>query len=213
MIEPTLKIIESFLIYNSSLTVFIGCILEQVIAPIPASLIVLSATFIVMKGAAFSLNNITTLFLAIVLPASLGITIGSLFYYFLAYKLEMPFIDKFGKYMGVSEKDISNIEKKFKESQYNYLFIFLARCTPIIPSIAVNLFCGIIKYNFRDYLILTFVGSLVQIMFWAILAWYFGNIYIILVDVISYLDKIIMGIIVLLSIYYIITKRKEKRNL
>ena len=156
MFTTMIKTIESLIISNTSLTVFLGCILEQIIVPIPASLIVLSSTFLVLKGTSFSLAALGTLFIKIVIPASLGITLGSLVYYFLAYKLGMPFIERTSKYLGVSVEDVEDVGKKVDESYYDEIFIFMARCVPVIPSIAVNLFCGLIKYDLKKYLILHF---------------------------------------------------------
>ena len=84
MYSTIINSIESFIISNASLAVFIGCILEQIIVPIPASLIVVTSTFLVLKGTTFSLAALGTLMVKIVIPASLGITLGSFVYYGLA---------------------------------------------------------------------------------------------------------------------------------
>jgi len=139
MLSTIIKSIESFIISNVSWTVFLGCILEQTVVPIPASLIVLSSTFIILKGTSFSIDTLGTLIIKIVIPASLGITLGSLIYYILAYKLGKLFIKRTSKYLGISLEHIDNIEKHVKESRYDDIFIFLARCFPVIPSIVVNL--------------------------------------------------------------------------
>jgi membrane protein DedA with SNARE-associated domain len=212
MFTTMIKTIESLIISNTSLTVFLGCILEQIIVPIPASLIVLSSTFLVLKGTSFSLAALGTLFIKIVIPASLGITLGSLVYYFLAYKLGMPFIERTSKYLGVSVEDVEDVGKKVDESYYDEIFIFMARCVPVIPSIAVNLFCGLIKYDLKKYLIITFLGSSVQILGWGILAWFSGNIYLLLENKISDIGNIITLIFILIVIYFVIIKRREMKR-
>ena len=212
MLSSILNSLESFIITNGSWTVFFGCILEQIIVPIPASLIVLSSTFIIMKGVEFPLPGLGILFLKIVIPASLGITLGSLFYYILAYKWGVPFVEATGKYLMVSVEDVWKVENKVKKSRYDDVFIFLARCLPIIPSIAINLFCGLIKYDLKKYLITTFMGSMVQIFAWGLLAWLAGNIYLVLVDKISLLGNIMILIILLIIIYYVIIQRNECRR-
>jgi membrane protein DedA with SNARE-associated domain len=211
MLSSIINSLESFIISNGSWTVFFGCILEQIIVPIPASLIVLSSSFIIMKGVEFSLPRLGTLLLEIVIPASLGLTIGSLFYYILAYKWGVPFVEATGKYLGVSVNDVWKVEKQVKESRYEDLFIFLARCVPIIPSIAINLFCGLIKYDLKKYIITTFTGSMVQILAWGLLAWLAGNIYLVLEDKISFLGNIVTLIILVAIIYYVIIQRKDKK--
>lgn len=212
MFNAIITTIESFIISNTSLTVFLGCILEQIIVPIPASLIVLTSTFLILKGTSFSLAALGTLMVKIVIPASLGITLGSLVYYILAYKLGMPFIERTSKYLGVSVEDVENFGNKVDQSSYDEIFIFLARCFPIIPSIAINLFCGLIRYDLKKYIITTFLGSTVQILGWGLLAWFSGNIYLLLEDKISYIGNIVTVIIVLAVIYFIIMKKREMKN-
>ncbi|HII83371.1 MAG TPA: membrane-associated protein [Methanobacterium subterraneum] len=210
MFREIISISESFIISNVSWAVFLGCILEQIIVPIPASLIVLSSTFIILKGTSFSLPAVWTLLVKIVIPASLGITLGSFVYYTLAYKLGTPFIERTSKYLGVSVSDVLDVEKKFKDSRYDDIFMFLARCFPVIPSIAINLFCGLIKYDLKKYIITTFLGSAVQIFGWGMLAWFAGNIYLILEDKIAYISNIVTGIIIVAVICFIIMKRRGK---
>lgn len=210
MYSTIINSIESFIISNASLAVFIGCILEQIIVPIPASLIVVTSTFLVLKGTTFSLAALGTLMVKIVIPASLGITLGSFVYYGLAYKLGMPFIQRTSKYLGVSVEDVENFGEKVDKSRYDEIFIFLARCLPIIPSIAINLFCGLIRYDLKKYIIITFLGSAVQILGWGLLAWFSGNIYHLLEDKISNISQIVTVIIVVVVVIFIMNKRRKK---
>lgn len=205
---------ESFIVTNASWTVFLGCIIEQIVVPIPASLIVLSTTFLVMQGASFSPESVLTLIVKIVIPASLGITLGSFFYYFLSYKLGKPFIKRTSRFLGVKVEDVEDVENKFKESRYDDLFMFLARCIPIIPSIAINLFCGLIRYDLKKYVITTFLGSAVQITGWGLLAWLSGNLYQALESEISFFGDLILVIIVLVAVGFIIYRKinKNKEN-
>lgn len=202
--------LEGFFLNYGALGVFIGSITEQVIAPIPSSIVVLGASFIIMKGLALSFSTFQTLFLTISIPAAAGVTIGSLVYYFISYKIGIPFIERAGKFLGVSLNDIQNVENRVKNSRYDYLFLFGARCLPIIPSIAINLFCGLIRYPLKKYLVITFFGALIQATVLAIVGWQVGTVYLSLVDDISFLNDIIAIIIVLAIIIYIIKKRMEK---
>ncbi|MGF7117033.1 DedA family protein [Methanobacterium oryzae] len=205
-----ITILEQFFMNNGALGVFLGSILEQIIAPIPSSVVVLGSSFFIMKGDIFSLGAMKTLFLNVAIPAATGVTLGSLVYYGLSYNIGTPFIERAGKYLGVSVDDVEGVEKRVKESNYENLFLFFARCLPIIPSIAISLFCGLIKYPLRNYLIITFFGALVQATILAVVGWQVGNVYITLADQISFLNDIIAIIIVLGIIFYIIKKKREK---
>ncbi len=205
-----ITVLEQFFINNGALGVFLGSILEQIIAPIPSSIVVLGSSFIIMKGTSLSSWAIETLILNISIPAAAGVTLGSLIYYGLSYKIGTPFIERAGKYLGVSVDDVKGVEKRVKQSRYENLFLFFARCLPIIPSIAISLFCGLIKYPLRNYLIITFFGALVQATILAVVGWQFGNFYISLADDISFLNDIIAVIIILGIIIYIIKSRRKK---
>ncbi len=207
-----ITILEQFFLNYGILGVFLGSITEQIIAPIPSSIVVLGSSFIIMKGLTFSSSTLITLFFKVSVPAAAGVTLGSLFYYFISYKIGLPFVERSGKYLGVSVEDIQNVEERVKKSKYDYLFLFGARCIPVIPSIAVNLFCGLIKYPLKNYLVVTFFGALIQATILAIVGWQLGNVYIKLVDEISFLNDIIAIIIVLAIVGYIIKKRRENKG-
>ncbi len=203
--------LEGFFLNYGALGVFLGSIIEQIIAPIPSSIVVLGSSFIIMKGSMLSLDAIETLFLTVSLPAALGVTLGSLLYYFISYKIGLPFVERAGKYLGVSVDDIHDVEEKVKNSRYDYLILFAARCIPVIPSIAINLFCGLIRYPLKNYIIITFLGALVQAIILGIVGWQVGNVYLILVDEISFLNDIIALIIVATIVIYIVKKKRDKK--
>ncbi|MGZ7044208.1 MAG: DedA family protein [Methanobacterium sp.] len=204
--------LESFFLNYGAFGVFLGSIIEQVVAPIPSSVVVLGSSFIIMKGQEFSFWTLQTLFFTVSIPAALGVTLGSLVYYFISYKIGLPFVKRAGKYLGVSVDDIHDVEKRVKDSRYDYLFLFGARCLPVIPSIAVNLFCGLIKYPLKKYMIITFLGALIQATILGIVGWQVGNLYINLIDDISFLNDIIAVMIVAGIIIYIIKKRMDRKG-
>lgn len=214
--ESLIETNTPFIVNNAPWAVFLGCIVEQVIAPIPASLIVLTATFLVMQGAAFSLASPATLIVKIVIPASLGMTLGSFFYYLLAYRFGKPFIGKTSRFLGVTVEDVENVERQFKESRYEDIFMFLARCFPVIPSIALNLFCGLVRYDLKKYVITIFFGSVVQMLGWGIVAWLFGSVYETLEDTVYLLGNVSVLCIVFLLIWFVVMKKrgngKENRD-
>ncbi|RJS48703.1 MAG: membrane-associated protein [Methanobacterium sp.] len=210
MLNSIINNIEVFFNTYGAWAVFFGGVIEQIIVPLPASLIVLTSSVITLKGVDLSVTSLGVLIFNIVIPASIGITIGSLVFYIMAYKAGIPVIEKIGRYMGFGAEDVQEVENKFKESRYEHLFIFVARCLPIIPSVAVNIFCGLIKYNFRNYIVITFLGTSVQIFFWGLLGWFSGNIYLLVKSQISFIDNLVTVMIVMIILYFILKKNREK---
>jgi membrane protein DedA with SNARE-associated domain len=212
MLTSILTGLEGFIVSYGPWAVFGGSILEQVVTPIPSSVVVLGASFFLMKGVALSAGSLQTMFLNISIPAALGVTLGSLLYYGISYKIGIPFVERAGKYLGVSVEDLEGVEKRVKESRYENLFLFTARCVPVIPSIAISLFCGLIRYNPRNYVLITFFGAMVQASILGIIGWQFGNFYLTLSEGLSFIDNIILVVLVLVVVIFVLKKRSEKKR-
>lgn len=212
MLTSILTGLEGFIVSYGSWAVFGGSILEQVVTPIPSSVVVLGASFFLMKGVALSAGSLQTMFFNISIPAALGVTLGSLLYYGISYKIGIPFVERAGKYLGVSIEDLEGVEKRVKESRYENLFLFTARCVPVIPSIAISLFCGLIRYNPRNYVLITFFGAMVQASILGIIGWQFGNFYLTLSEGLSFIDNIILVVLVLVVVIFVLKKRSEKKR-
>ncbi|CEA13512.1 DedA family protein [Methanobacterium formicicum] len=210
MLTSILTGLEGFIVSYGPWAVFGGSILEQVVTPIPSSVVVLGASFFLMKGVAMSAGSLQTMFFNISIPAALGVTLGSLLYYGISYKIGIPFVERAGKYLGVSVEDLEGVEKRVKESRYENLFLFTARCVPVIPSIAISLFCGLIRYNPRNYVLITFFGAMVQASILGIIGWQFGNFYLTLSEGLSFIDNIILVVLVLVVVIFVLKKRSEK---
>lgn len=212
MLTSILTGLEGFIVSYGPWAVFGGSILEQIVTPIPSSVVVLGASFFLMKGVALSAGSLQTMFFNISIPAALGVTLGSLLYYGISYKIGIPFVERAGKYLGVSVEDLEGVEKRVKESRYENLFLFTARCVPVIPSIAISLFCGLIRYNPRNYVLITFFGAMVQASILGIIGWQFGNFYLTLSEGLSFIDNIILVVLVLVVLIFVLKKRSEKKR-
>ncbi len=212
MLTSILTGLEGFIVSYGPWAVFGGSILEQIVTPIPSSVVVLGASFFLMKGVAMSAGSLQTMFFNISIPAALGVTLGSLLYYGISYKIGIPFVERAGKYLGVSIEDLEGVEKRVKESRYENLFLFTARCVPVIPSIAISLFCGLIRYNPRNYVLITFFGAMVQASILGIIGWQFGNFYLTLSEGLSFIDNIILVVLVLVVVIFVLKKRSEKKR-
>lgn len=135
----------------------IGSFLEEIVAPIPSPLVMVLAGSL---AEAQKQPLLAVLLLAAI--GSLAKTFGSWIYYFLSDKLEDVVIGKFGKFIGVSHKQIESIGAKLNGGWQDNVFLFLSRALPIIPSAPVSVACGIIKVNMRTYLSSTFFGNFVR---------------------------------------------------
>lgn len=210
MFEELILYLESILLAYGPLGVFLGSIIEEIIAPIPSTLVIMGTSFIILKGAVISLETVYSLFINVVLPASVGVTLGSLFIYGLAYYLGKELIDRWGKYLGVSWENIEKAQDKFEESSSDEIILFVVRALPVVPSVAVNVFSGFLRYNLKKFVIITFLGTLVRAFILGFLGWQFGSFYQTIATEISYLEEISVAVIVIgLIIYFLWGKYKK----
>ncbi len=151
------------------LFVFVGSLIEEVVAPIPSMLIMTTAGFLAV------LDGHTPFFLLwLVSIGNLGKALGSLGWYVIGDKLEDVVIGKFGRFFGLSHGDIERIGNRFTGSEWrDGAVIFILRCIPFFPSLALSLACGVIKIKLRTFLLASYLGNFCKDIFY-IFAGYYG---------------------------------------
>ncbi|NCS97910.1 MAG: hypothetical protein GW762_04955 [Candidatus Pacebacteria bacterium] len=137
--------------------VFIGSLVEEVVAPIPSPLVMMLAGSISAK------QGSPLLFLGLLaMIGSVSKTIGGAVMYVIADKAEDVLIDSFGKLIGVSHSDTEGLGKFFGKGKRDDIAIFLMRAIPIIPTTAVSVIAGIIRIPFKTFILSTFLGLMVR---------------------------------------------------
>jgi membrane protein DedA with SNARE-associated domain len=177
MIETIVAFIQQTVFPLGALGVFVAEFVEEVIVPIPSAMILLGSGFVFLKGS-ISLSFLNTLFFTVVIPATAGLTIGSLVIYLLVFKFEKPFIEKFGKYLTIEQKDLDQMNERFNSGKLDEIFIILARIFPIVPSVVIAVFCGLIKMPWKKYLIITIIGAFFRSLILSLVGWQVGELYI-----------------------------------
>lgn len=137
--------------------VFIGSLLEEVIAPIPSPLVML------LGGSISAGQGSPLLFIGLLaLIGAVSKTLGSLLIYVISDKAEDVVIDKFGKFLGVSHTDTEGLGKFFGQGKRDDIAIFLLRAVPVMPTAPVSVIAGLIKIDLKTYLVSTFLGLVVR---------------------------------------------------
>lgn len=213
MLENITSLLQNFFVDYGAIGVFIGSIIEEIIAPIPSTIIILGSSFFILEGQPIAINSIIHLLLNVAIPAGLGMTIGSLVIYGLCYYIGKPFITKWGKYLAINWKDIEKTNEKFQEQTRDELVLYGVRAIPVIPSVAISAFCGVIRYDLKKYILITFLGGLTRATMLGFIGWQFGNVYQEIGDQISFLEEIIVIAIVIGIIGYVLyNKRKSEQS-
>jgi len=191
------------------LFVMVGAAVEEILAPIPSPIIMTIAGGIAKAQQA----NVADLML-LALMGGLAKTAASWLVYVVSDKMEDVVVGKFGKYLGVTSKEVEKIGSYLKGGTRDILIIALARALPIMPTAPVSIACGVMKVNLRAYMIGTGIGTIVRSLMYMSLG-YLGlasaDTIIKALDNVESLVQILIaavGILLLAWMYY----RRHKEN-
>lgn len=177
MIETVVLFLEKVLVPYGAFGVFVASFVEEVIAPIPSAIVLLASGFIFLHGEPLSLAYLSKLIFIIAIPAGIGMALGSLFIYGIAYWSGKPAIERFGKYFGISWSDVEKAEAKFTKSPADEITIILLRALPVVPNTAVSALCGLIRFPVLKYLFLSMIGLSLRALVLAVIGGQVGSIY------------------------------------
>jgi len=134
---------------------------DSVNVPIPSELILGFTGYLVSTG---RFN-----FALAVGVATLGFTAGAAVSYWIGYKGGRPFVNRFGKYFLISQRDLVRADRLF--AKYGMAIAFFSRMIPLLRSF-ISIPAGITKVRFWPYLGYSMLGSLV----WSIVLVYAGTV-------------------------------------
>lgn len=213
MIDHYLKIIETVILPIGGMGVFCAAILEEIISPIPSAAILLLAGFLFLGDlTAHDPVFWTTFFGTVVLPASIGMAIGSLFVYGIFYYFGKPAIIRWGKYFNITLEQVEKIEEKTKKSSFDEIILVTLRAVPLVPVVPVTALYGIFRMPVLKYLLLTFLGAFIRCSILTLLGWITGEFYYKYVDVIGRFEQVILIVFALLAFFYLLYRVARMRR-
>jgi membrane protein DedA with SNARE-associated domain len=212
MLGAVIQWLETTVLPLGAPGVFAAGVIEEIIAIIPSSIVQMGAGFLFLSGMPVGVDALVRLLTHVILPASLGVVVGSLPIYYAAYYGGKPVIDKFGRFVGVGWTDIEQAQQKFTETSREELFIFICRALPIMPSVVITTFSGIVRVRVGTYLLYTFLGTLVRAAILGVLGWQLGALYREYAPQIDRLEKVGL-LIVLMSggVYYLYLRTRKTK--
>ena len=176
MIETLIHFLQMNILPWGAAGVFLASVIEEVIAPIPSALVMTMSGFIFISGP-ISSDTVFALIFKVAIPAAFGVTLGSYVVYFAAKYGGKFIIEKWGKYIGLFWTDIEKLQNRLSGTKKDELLITAARILPIIPSVAISAFCGILEMNAVKYFLISFIGVFFRGLILGILGWQVGNVY------------------------------------
>ncbi|MBP9670102.1 VTT domain-containing protein [Candidatus Woesebacteria bacterium] len=141
--------------------VTVGAAIEEIIAPIPSPLVMTLAGSL---SAASGSHWLTLVYLAVI--GSLAKTVASYVVYVVSDKAEDLVLGKFGKFVGVSHKDVEKIGNQLSGGWKDDLVMLALRAIPIIPTAPVSIISGLLKIKLTTFFWTTAVGYAIRNYFY-----------------------------------------------
>ena len=179
------------------LTICLAMFLENIIPPIPSEIIMPLGGFFVYQQ---KLN-----FYILVFWGLFGTILGSLPWYYLGRlvneKRISNFLDKKGKYLGISSNDLIKSKKWFE--RYGVSLVFWGRLVPGIRTL-ISVPAGIELMPLKKFLIWTTFGSFIWVALLTYAGYLFGENYQIIETYIDQIKYVVKPILILIFVYFFI---------
>ncbi len=179
------------------LTICLAMFLENIIPPIPSEIIMPLGGFFVYQQ---KLNFYILVFWGLV-----GTITGSLPWYYLGRlaneKRLSNFLDKKGKYIGITSNDLSKSKRWF--DKYGVSLVFWGRLIPGIRTL-ISVPAGMEFMPLRKFLIWTTLGSLIWVALLTYAGYLFGENYQIIETYIDQIKYILKPFLILIIVYFLI---------
>jgi membrane protein DedA with SNARE-associated domain len=132
--------------------------IESVIIPIPSELVLPFAGFLVGTGDAVEpLTGGPWSYWLVVLAGTLGATLGALVAYAIGAWGGRPVIERWGRYVGITEADLDRADGFFR--RHGEAASFFGRMVPVVRSL-VSFAAGVARMPLGRFIVFTFLGSL-----------------------------------------------------
>ncbi len=137
--------------------VFVASFIEEVIAPVPSSSVLLATgSLAVVQGRElFGL-------IPLVLLAALGKTIGAIGVYYISRALGQVMITRYGRWFGVDEGKVVNFSERLKNTNQAFWSLLFLRALPIMPSALISVGGGVLKVHLGLFLATTLIGTIIR---------------------------------------------------
>jgi membrane protein DedA with SNARE-associated domain len=153
MVSAILEVLGRFIISVISATGYTGVVLlmgiESACIPLPSEVIMPFSGYLVSTGR-FRLW-------AVALAGAVGCNLGSLVAYYVGSLGGRPLVEKYGRYLLVTQHDLAMADRFF--ARYGDWAVFTARLLPVIRTF-IAFPAGVSRMNVVRFHVYTFLGSL-----------------------------------------------------
>lgn len=212
MIEWVLEHIGVWVSNYGIVGVFGASVIEEVISIIPSALVQLGGGFFILGGMTVSWGAIVKLLLIVALPAALGVLVGSLVFYGIGYWGGEAFLARYGNYIGVRWDDIIALQKKLNASSWDDVIFFVARAFPLLPSVVLAVFAGVVRMSLVRYSVLTIGGVFIRAVILGAIGWQLGSAYDSYAMYIDKIENIGLAIVTVVIVWFLYKRNVRTRK-
>ncbi len=152
MIAWIIEILAKFIIDTISSSGYLGIVIlmgiESACIPLPSEIIMPFSGYLVFRGD-FELFRTG-------LAGAFGCLVGSVPAYYLGLYGGRPLVEKYGKYVLISHRDLDLADRWFE--RYGDWAIFFSRLLPVVRTF-ISFPAGVARMNFTRFVIYTLIGS------------------------------------------------------
>ena len=199
IIESAVLIITGYIASLGYWGLALGMAIESANIPLPSELILPFGGYLVSTG---KLN-----FWGAVMAGTIGGTVGSVLSYYAGLLGGRPFLLRYGRYIGITEKKLAFADSWFE--RYGEATAFFTRLMPVIRTF-ISLPAGISGMDIKKFTIYTFLGSLPWSILLVWLGVKLGENWDQLKPWFHRMDALIVLGILAVIIYYLYRKKKNR---
>ncbi|MDA3042644.1 DedA family protein [Campylobacter sp. VBCF_06 NA8] len=202
MLTSIVNFIVEFVAAWGYFGIFAMMFLESSFFPFPSEVVMIPAGYLASKG---------EMSFAIAFACGLaGSVAGAVFNYYLCYFFGRKFIDKFGKFIGVTNEKFAKFEAFF--NKHGEISTFNCRLIPGIRQY-ISLPAGLAKMNLARFCAFTALGAGIWVLILMLLGYFIGENQELIKEKLHIITLLLLGFVLLLSVIYILHIKRKNRQI
>lgn len=151
--------VYDYIVQYGYIAVFLGLAIEGTGMPGPVEILFFASGILIAEGN-FSLW-------LVILIATAGNLTGNLVAYMAGYYGGRPFIEKYGRYLHITDQDIDKVSKWY--NRYGGVVVFISRIIGVTRTPAIWI-SGISRMNVLSYAFYSLCGDFIWASFWTVVS-------------------------------------------
>ncbi|MGZ7138721.1 MAG: DedA family protein [Halobacteriota archaeon] len=192
-----LNVIDTYGYYG----ILVGMTIESMGIPLPSEIILPYGGYLAYLG---HLN-----FFAVTLTGTLACVVGSLFTYFIAFYGGNYLFERYGKYVGITKRELNVANAWF--DRYGEISVFISRMIPGVRAYS-SIPAGICRMDVKKFSVYTFLGSLPWNLALVFAGYYLGANWQSISAAYYYFVIIVLVVLLCVGIGFVLLKRAKTRE-